>query len=167
MSDYKMIHPEEVTVSATSLATHGWHIGEKRQDYNGRVYQLVKNAEASAAFANGLVICWKDQVAFNGECILGDNDSKLDVAGVAVGAIAAGSYGWIQISGHHAAIVCDPENGNDVVAGAGLMSYTNAGKAQGADATVALEGASTFAIAQEATTTGTAETVSGFIVGRL
>ena len=167
MSDWKLIHPENVTASSTSLATHGWVLGEIRADSQGRLYRCIKNAEGSTAFSNGLVICWKDQTTFNGECILGDNDAKYDVAGVAVGAIAAASYGWIQISGHHNAIVCDPENGTDVTAGAGLITYTNAGKAQGADYTVLTNVAAVFAIAQEATTTGTAETVSGFIVGRI
>ena len=109
MSDWKLIHPENVTASSTSLATHGWVLGEIRTDSQGRLYRCIKNAEGSSAFSNGLVICWKDQTTFNGECILGDNDAKYDVAGVAVGAIAAASYGWIQISGHHNAIVCDPE----------------------------------------------------------
>lgn len=64
---------------------------------NGRkVYVYVKNAEASAALSAGQVVKWDD--ASSGAVKKASAAGDL-LAGVAIGDITAGNYGWVQVFG--------------------------------------------------------------------
>lgn len=162
--DIKMIHPWELAMTATSLKTYGWQPGELRVDAQGRIYRLVKASSATTISA-GLVYCWNDNATNIGEVVVSGAAMAVDVAGIGIGTIPASSYGWIQFAGHCAKVIGDPENGVDIVAGAGVVTYGAAGKCQGADMTVATNVAGIFGVAQEGTTSGSAQEVAVFLKG--
>jgi hypothetical protein len=122
----------------------------------GRHAQLlwVRNSESSTAFANGDVIAWYDGTVADGleTKLVAAADSRT-VAGVAIGAVAAGSWGFIQTHGYHSAIKIEVANS----AFDALSSGSAAGKAK-VDNTAGMDN---FGIALEATTSST--TVKGFI----
>lgn len=65
-------------------------------DGGRKVYVYVKNAEASAALSAGQVVKWDDvsSGAVKKASAAGDL-----LAGVAIGDITAGNYGWVQVFG--------------------------------------------------------------------
>lgn len=65
-------------------------------DGGRKVYVYVKNAEASAALSAGEVVKWDDvsSGAVKKASAAGDL-----LAGVAIGDITAGNYGWVQVFG--------------------------------------------------------------------
>ena len=65
-------------------------------DGGRKVYVYVKNAEESAALSAGQVVKWDDVSA--GEVKKASAAGDL-LAGVAIGAITAGNYGWVQVFG--------------------------------------------------------------------
>jgi hypothetical protein len=65
-------------------------------DGGRKVYVYVKNAEESAALAAGQVVKWDD--VSSGTVKIASAASNL-LAGVAIGAITAGNYGWVQVFG--------------------------------------------------------------------
>ena len=65
-------------------------------DGGRKVYVYVKNAEESAALAAGEVVKWDDVSA--GEVKKASAAGDL-LAGVAIGDITAGNYGWVQVFG--------------------------------------------------------------------
>ena len=65
-------------------------------DGGRKVYVYVKNAEDSAALAAGEVVKW-DNVS-SGAVKKASAAGDL-LAGVAIGAITAGNYGWVQVFG--------------------------------------------------------------------
>jgi len=65
-------------------------------DKGRKVYAYVKNAEATAALAAGQVIKWDNAGAGTVKKAAAAGDL---LAGVAVGAITAGNYGWVQVFG--------------------------------------------------------------------
>lgn len=122
---------------------------------SGRHRELlwVFNAEASTALANGDVAQWFDGTYDGVEVKIGaDADSNL-VAGVAIGAIAAQSWGFIQTRGYHSAIKIEVSN-----AAADALSI---GSADGKAKVSSTAGMRQFAVALEATVSST--TVKGFI----
>lgn len=65
-------------------------------DGGRKVYVYVKNAEASTALAAGQIVKW-DNVS-SGEVKKASAAGDL-LAGVAIGDITAGNYGWVQVFG--------------------------------------------------------------------
>lgn len=65
-------------------------------DGGRKVYVYVKNAEASAALSAGEVVKWDD--VSSGAVKKASAASDL-LAGVAIGDITAGNYGWVQVFG--------------------------------------------------------------------
>lgn len=130
--------------------------GISSNDDAGRHRELlwVYNAEASTALANGDVCQWFDGTVADGvEVKIGaDADSNL-VAGVAIGAIPATSWGFIQTRGYHSAIKIEVAN-----SAADALSI---GSADGKAKVTTTAGMRQFAVALEATTSST--TVKGFI----
>ncbi len=68
---------------------------------NRKMYRYVKNAEASTAFASGELLKWDDASAGEAKRSAAQGDL---LCGVAISAITAGSFGWVQIYGLHAGI---------------------------------------------------------------
>lgn len=117
-------------------------------------YLWVRNSEASTALANGDVVEWYDGTTVDGlEVKLGSTGDQKLVAGVAIGAVAAGEWGFIQVRGYHSAIKIATANS----AGDGLSIGATSGKAK-SDNTAGMDN---FGVALEATTSST--TVKGFI----
>lgn len=74
-----------------------------------RVFITVFNAESSTAFVNGDVVMWKTgltEATGAGVHVLQSTATALllNIAGVAIGALAAQSFGLIQIYGLHTAV---------------------------------------------------------------
>ena len=65
-------------------------------DRGRKVYVYVKNAEESAALSAGHVVKWDD--ASSGAVKKASAAGDL-LAGVAIGDITAGNYGWVQVFG--------------------------------------------------------------------
>lgn len=107
------------------------------------LYQLVKVVDAVAVTA-GMLLTWADEAAREAtpDRAGGSAATGLPIAGVAVAAITAGQYGWIQIAGHVPAL--------DVAAG------TAAGAMVGPSATVDGEAATSAATKELLTTTAEA-----------
>lgn len=86
----------ELTANDTSpkemLGIRRIELGDKGR----KVYAYVKNAEASAALSAGQVVKWDD--ASSGAVKKASAAGDL-LAGVAIGAITAGNYGWVQVFG--------------------------------------------------------------------
>ncbi len=86
----------ELTANDTSpkemLGIRRIELGDKGR----KVYVYVKNAEASAALSAGQVVKWDD--ASSGAVKKASAAGDL-LAGVAIGAITAGNYGWVQVFG--------------------------------------------------------------------
>lgn len=76
-----------------------------------RGYKYVQ-AAADTTVANGTVLTFVDDESATVTSDISDSKQNF-VAGVGVGAIAASSYGWIQIYGPHSAIAT---NGDDDIA---------------------------------------------------
>lgn len=119
-----------------------------------RTLLWVYNAEASTALANGDSVIYYDGTLADGLevklCSAGDE--KL-VAGVAIGAVTAGTFGFIQTHGYHSAIKVTVAT----TAGDALSTSSTSGKAK-VDASAGFDN---FAVCLEATTSST--TVKGFI----
>lgn len=87
-------------------------------DSNGgyKKYKYVQNHASSAALANGtpaMYVLDATDTNLNVVTTVVATGGRNLVAGVAVGAIAAGSYGWLQIYGRHSAVLT---NGDDDIA---------------------------------------------------
>ena len=65
-------------------------------DGGRKVYVYVKNAEESEALSAGQIVKWDD--VSSGEVKKASAVTDL-LAGVAIGAITAGNYGWVQVFG--------------------------------------------------------------------
>lgn len=74
-----------------------------------KVFRYVKNAEAATAFAVGNVIQRKASTDSMGDGIVCATTDVYEgaILGVAVSAIPAGSYGWVQVKGRNASLVTD------------------------------------------------------------
>lgn len=119
-----------------------------------RVLLWVYNAEASTALANGTVVQWTDGSLVDGlEVIVAATADSNLVAGVAIGAVAAVSWGFIQTHGYHSAI--------KVATATSAADALSVGSTAGQAKTSATAGLRQFAAALEATTSST--TVKGFI----
>ena len=83
-----------------------------------KCYKFVEVASTSAALTNGAVVTYTDTI----RTLVSDDISEQHPnwpAGVAIGAIAVGEKGWIQVQGYHSAI--DTDGGDDIAAGDSLI----------------------------------------------
>jgi hypothetical protein len=85
-------------------------------DGGRKVYVYVKNAEESAALAAGQVVKWDD--ASSGEVKKASATGDL-LAGVAIGAITAGNYGWVQVFGLATVLTASGTAAGDAVIASG------------------------------------------------
>lgn len=74
-----------------------------------KLYRYVKNGEAATAFAVGNVIQRKSATASAGTGIVSASTDTYQgaILGVAISAIPAGSFGWVQVKGYNASLVTD------------------------------------------------------------
>lgn len=86
----------ELTANDTSpkemLGIRRIELGDKGR----KVYVYAKNAEASAALSAGQVVKWDNAASSAVKKASAAGDL---LAGVAIGAITAGNYGWVQVFG--------------------------------------------------------------------
>jgi hypothetical protein len=71
---------------------------------NGKKYQLVQFKSSSSTIANGCPVMWTDRANFVVSAKVSDS-KRNEVAGVALGAITAGNYDFIQVRGNHSAVI--------------------------------------------------------------
>lgn len=88
-------------------------------DGGRKVYVYVKNAEDSAALAAGEVVKWYD--VSSGAVKKASTAGDL-LAGVAIGAITAGNYGWVQVFG-----LATVKTAASTAAGDGVIASASAG----------------------------------------
>ena len=88
-------------------------------DGGRKVYVYVKNAEASAALSAGEVVKW-DNVS-SGAVKKASAVTDL-LAGVAIGAITAGNYGWVQVFG-----LATVKTAASTAAGDGVIASSSSG----------------------------------------
>lgn len=84
---------------------------------DGKVFQLVKFKSTSSTLAAGTPVCWQD---FDDYVVSAEQDDILRSApaGLALMAVTAGNYGFIQVRGPYATAVTE---GTVVVAGATMV----------------------------------------------
>lgn len=118
--------------------------------FQGKGYRYVKNGGGSALTVNRVVVF--DLTDDNGTTVVA-SAAALDkhVAGVAISAIPALGFGWIQV--HGLAAIDFDGGGTDTVAGSPVVTSTTLGKVAGCDVTVASQVASSFGFAYDALTT--------------
>ncbi len=137
----------ELTLSNTAAQ---FNIGELCKDQLGNIYRYVLNNTADAiAIADGTCVYPTIVIGVVSPDFTGGNGLTGMVAGVGISAIAAGSYGWIQVDGIHPAVKTDA----GVAAGEGLIGHTVNGEADTVDTTTAAEIPLVFGFALTADTT--------------
>ncbi len=129
----------------TRLAVTGWpqglHLGAQLEDSHtaaqytlgllasdqkGNVFRYVQNILAdSIAVADGTCVYFTATDGVVTPDFTGGSGVSSKVAGVGIGAIAAGSYGWVQVSGYHDAVLTD----GGVAANDALVGHTVDGEA--------------------------------------
>jgi len=91
-------------------------VGTLRFDDKGKVYKWVQNLSSDTALVAGQPVCYSDGVAaatrFEGVVQASAAGDEEMFAGVAVGAIAAEGYGWIQCKG--LCLSCNVNRGTSV-----------------------------------------------------
>lgn len=84
------------------------------KDEGLKAYRYVFIAAASTpALANGSLVFQTDAYGRTGDIRVAQATSRNHVLGVAVSALAAGTYGYVQVSGYHSAV---KTNGDDDIA---------------------------------------------------
>ena len=90
-------------------------LGSVRKEYdstNGfRTFKYVQ-ASLTVAASNGRVLCWYDTIGTVATDDISTTRASLP-AGVAIGTLTHGRYGWVQMGGYHSAV---DTNGDDDVA---------------------------------------------------
>lgn len=78
----------------------------------GQKYQLVKFASTTGTIAAGTPVLWSDRDDFVVSSTVADS-KRNEPAGIALGTVTAGNYGFIQVRGNHATVLT---NGDDDIA---------------------------------------------------
>lgn len=78
-----------------------------------RALRFVQLHADSAAVATGTPVMWKDTTMTIVTTVI--SSSRNHPAGVGIGTLTAGRYGWIQCKGYHAAVITD--GGDDIAKG--------------------------------------------------
>lgn len=95
----------ELTLSDTAAK---FPVGILCMDQKGNIYRYVQNIAAdSIAIADGTCVYGTTTPGVVSPDFSGGNGITTNVVGVGISAIAAGSYGWIQVSGYHDAVKTD------------------------------------------------------------
>lgn len=92
------------SMNVTALAYEGQLGAILEKD--GCVYQVVKVKSTSSAITAGIPVCWSDFDDFTVSAEI-DDIKRNYAAGLAVGTITAGSYGFIQVAGPYSAAISD------------------------------------------------------------
>lgn len=122
-------------------------------------YKYVSVA-ADTTVANGTPLLYTDVYGVTASSDISDGSAN-QVLGVGIGAIAASSYGWVQVSGYHSAIIT---NGDDDIADGDTLILSGDGTVD----SVAAGTASTYkplAIAVAADVDGS-NTVAGMVCAK-
>lgn len=134
--------------------------GDVRYDSTGKVYKFVKNLHSSALAVGDVVMqAFANAVGYEVNRMTTATLNML--AGVAVGAIPASGYGWIQIEGDNDTILMEGTSAiaiGDSLKGVNAQLYLVKDAATGTEATYARH-----VIAREAYNTGSAATKKGTI----
>lgn len=103
-------------------ATAKYRTGTLRGDpETGKIYRYVKNIDLTAA--NGWALCVasaSDPNVVSGDASGGSAINSIP-RGVAVGAIAKDSYGWVLVSGYHGTVLSD----GSVAAGESIVKHAS------------------------------------------
>ncbi len=95
----------DLSISDTSAK---FSIGELVKDQKGNIYRYIQNIAAdSVAIADGTCVYGTTTWGVVSPDFTGGNGITTNVVGVGIVAIAAGSFGWIQVSGYHDAVLTD------------------------------------------------------------
>lgn len=101
---------------------------------DGAKYQLVQFKSTTTTIAAGTPVMWTDRANFVVSAKVADT-KRNEVAGVALGTVTAGSYGFIQVRGNHATVLANGDDdiaqGDVIIFGAtdGVVDSTAAGTA--------------------------------------
>lgn len=109
------IQTDSSTTQTNDLGTVIWVINDSTG--NLQAYKYVQ-AAADTTVANGTVLTYTSSAQTIVTSDISDTNPNF-VAGVGVGAIAASSFGWIQVYGFHSAVATD--GGDDIAAGDALI----------------------------------------------
>jgi len=95
----------ELGVSST---TQQFPLGALCMDQKGNIYRYVQNVLAdNIAIADGTCVYGTTTWGVVSPDFTGGSGITTHVVGVGIVAIAAGSYGWVQVSGYHDAVKTD------------------------------------------------------------
>jgi hypothetical protein len=95
----------ELGVSST---TQQFPLGALCMDQKGNIYRyVINNLSDNVAIADGTCVYGTTTWGSVSPDFTGGNGITTNVVGVGIVAIAAGSYGWIQVSGYHDAVKTD------------------------------------------------------------
>jgi len=87
---------DSFTASELLTLGRGFSVGDRAVDHNGNEYLFVL-AGAGGFTGDGYVVI-VDEV-YGGVQLSTSNDARGDIVGVAKAAVAASSYGWVQVKG--------------------------------------------------------------------
>jgi hypothetical protein len=87
---------DSFTASELLTLGRGFGLGDRAVDHNGNEYVFVL-AGAGGFTGDGYVITIDE--AYSGLMVSTSNDARGDIVGVAKAAVAASSYGWVQVKG--------------------------------------------------------------------
>lgn len=123
---FNMIYKTELTANDSSAKDQ---VGALRAEFHAiyglRIYKYV-NVAADTTVANGTPLAYVDAYGLQVTSDISDS-SQNRPAGVGIGAITAGNYGWIQVAGHHSAVITNGDD--DITAGASVILSSTDGKA--------------------------------------
>jgi hypothetical protein len=83
-------------------------------------YRYVQVHADSAAVANGDVVVYRDLYKIVADTRIAQSTEN-HIAGVGIGVITAGNYGWLQIGGYHAVV---KTNGDDDIADGDVLIHS-------------------------------------------
>lgn len=92
--------------SLVNQSTTGYFVAGETREYAGAIYRFVQNANGASdnALADGDLVYWASATAYTVCNALNGVGSALSgnpAAGIAVGAVTKGNYGFIMIFGRH------------------------------------------------------------------
>jgi hypothetical protein len=119
--------PANLDPTTDTSTTANYTLGSE-VEYNGRLFMYVQNS-TDAALADGVVCVWASATVYKVTGALRATALSLNpVAGVAMCAVATGSYGWILRRGMHTNVLGSGVNaiGKPQVAGGATDSGNNA-----------------------------------------
>lgn len=110
------VHSFNTTLTANDTSQKET-MGALRWEDNGKAYRYVQNSSGSVNLANGNPVVYESVGAFiiTGDISDGASADGQTVAGVAIGTLSTGNFGWLQVWGHHASVSTNADD--DVTTG--------------------------------------------------